>query len=703
MLRVFRSKKLEGKVGSPRAYKARLVGYSHTGQLERVYKVIPVNANGSYGRVRISKDVIFDLNINFTLPVDSLHPTEMDFSRASDPTAHTGETSTLLSVPSASLEHAAPTTPPEPPEPEPDPAPDPYVEHYDEEGNIQYWYDLAQTDPAHMIALLQAYHHLLVMPASDHRIPRTFLKAMKDPLWRAAISIELGKFSKNECFLLVKYTGQHLVPMMWLFNIKTDGTLKARLVGRGDLMIAGIDFDPDAVYCGNVNSSSIKMCLCIAAKYKLTMRGGDLEGAYLVTRANKDFPVYVQTPQGYKDQVPPGMCIQAIGNLYGFPPAGQNFSKEFDKVIQECGYKNTPWDPKYFYKWIKGKPLLIIAHSDDFSWFGPAELLSEWDKLCATFNAHKYKVTECTEKEFVGIRIQCDSDFNYYMDQSRMIEEITKEMNLTGAKGEPLPYPIEGPNLSKLDNATDNQKEECSKYPYRRIVGQLMYGMVHTMICIMYALNVLSRYCNNPGPRHIEHIRHLLKYIKKAKTDRLKFHTHDGPFDIITMTAVLQLRFQCDADLGGNLDNDHSQTSYIGYLAKDVICWRSTDQGSVSTSTAESEIKAVNHALKSDVIPCRGIMNGMGWLQEPTVIEEDNSACVAASKVTHLTRNLRHLDLQESYFKEKVADKTCVLEKVESRHNNSDLGTKRIPLPLFVSLTSQLVDRQESKILLKPK
>jgi hypothetical protein len=284
-----------------------------------------------------------------------------------------------------------------------------------------------------------------------------------------------------------------------------------------------------------------------------------------------------------------------------------------------------------------------------------------------------------------------------------MIEEITKEMNLTGAKGEPLPYPVEGPNLSKRDNATDDQKEECSKYPYRRIVGQLMYGMVHTMICIMYALNVLSRYCNNPGPRHIEHIKHLLKYVKKAKTDRLKFHTHDGPYDITTMTAILQLRFQCDADLGGNLDNDHSQTSYIGYLAKDVICWRSTDQGSVSTSTAESEIKAVNHALKSDVIPCRGIMNGMGWLQEPTVIEEDNSACVAASKVTHLTRNLRHLDLQESYFKEKVADKTCVLEKVESRHNNSDLGTKRIPLPLFVSLTSQLVDRQESKILLKPK
>ena len=65
----------------------------------------------------------------------------------------------------------------------------------------------------------------------------------------------------------------------------------------------------------------------------------------------------------------------------------------------------------------------------------------------------------------------------------------------------------------------------------------------------------LSRYGNNPGPRHIEFLKHLLKYCKYSKMDRLKFHTHDGPTDIETMTQVLQLRFQCDADLRGNLDN----------------------------------------------------------------------------------------------------------------------------------------------------
>ena len=56
--------------------------------------------------------------------------------------------------------------------------------------------------------------------------------------------------------------------MMWLFNIKTDGTRKVRLVGRGDMMIPWVDFDPNAVYCNNVAASSfIKMALVIAAMY----------------------------------------------------------------------------------------------------------------------------------------------------------------------------------------------------------------------------------------------------------------------------------------------------------------------------------------------------------------------------------------------------------------------------------------------------
>ena len=220
-----------------------------------------------------------------------------------------------------------------------------------------------------------------------------------------------------------------------------------------------------------------------------------------------------------------------------------------------------------------------------------------------------------------------------------------------------------------------------------------MYGMVHTMMPIMYALNVLSRYGNNPGPRHIEFAKHLLRYVKMSKADRLQFKTYDGPTDIKTMTEILQLRFQCDADLAGNPGTLHSQTSFLGYLGDSLICWCSTDQGSISTSTAESEIKAVNHTLKAEVIANRGILTTMGWKQNPTIVEEDNKACVDASMLTHMTRGLRHLAITENFLKEKYADGTCVLVKIASADNNSDIGTKRVIRQIFEKLTNDIIDK----------
>ena len=40
--------------------------------------------------------------------------------------------------------------------------------------------------------------------------------------------------------------------------------------------------------------------------------------------------------------------------------------------------------------------------------------------------------------------------------------------------------------ISKADSATEDQKFKCSKYPYCRVVGQLMYEIVHTMIGIVF-------------------------------------------------------------------------------------------------------------------------------------------------------------------------------------------------------------------------
>jgi ABC-type taurine transport system substrate-binding protein len=78
------------------------------------------------------------------------------------------------------------------------------------------------------------------------------------------------------------------------------------------------------------------------------------------------------------------------------------------------------------------------------------------------------------------------------------------------------------------------------------------------------------------------------------------------------------------------------------------------------------------------------MLGELGWKQEPTIIQEDNSACAQAAKT---------LPLAEHWFKEKVAEGACIIEKVGTAENNADIGTKRLALPLVNKLTYALVDK----------
>ena len=142
------------------------------------------------------------------------------------------------------------------------------------------------------------------------------------------------------------------------------------------------------------------------------------------------------------------------------------------------------------------------------------------------------------------INVTSDEKGNYYLDQKKLIESAVKAAKVSGAKVQKLPYP-----LSKPDNAkTDAESNEMAKIPYRALVRMLSYIMGHTKPDIAYALNILSRYCNNPGRRHVEFLLCLVKYCEYSKDDRLKFHAHPGPYDAKTMRPLTQARFQCDAE-----------------------------------------------------------------------------------------------------------------------------------------------------------
>ena len=98
-----------------------------------------------------------------------------------------------------------------------------------------------------MIVMVETMHHdcmkqMLYMEVRDPRVPSSLF-----PCERQLSALSWRSSKKHNCLLLMFFDGQHLVPMKWIFSIKTDGTCKARLVGRGDLMIPRVDFNPRGV------------------------------------------------------------------------------------------------------------------------------------------------------------------------------------------------------------------------------------------------------------------------------------------------------------------------------------------------------------------------------------------------------------------------------------------------------------------------
>ena len=141
------------------------------------------------------------------------------------------------------------------------------------------------------------------------------------------------------------------------------------------------------------------------------------------------------------------------------------------------------------------------------------------------------------------------------------------------------------------------------------------------------------------------------------------------------------------------MDKSHTISAHIGYIGHSVVSFTSKTQGSLSTSTAKSEIKAVNQCLKEEALALRGMLILMGFSYDATIIEEDNQACVYASEIPHMTRGMRHLDFVELLIKEKVDANEIKLLKVASADNTSDLGTKRMALQLFNKVTSRIIDK----------
>ncbi|KAL0428381.1 UNVERIFIED_CONTAM: Secreted RxLR effector protein [Sesamum latifolium] len=175
---------------------------------------------------------------------------------------------------------------------------------------------------------------------------------------------------------------------------------------------------------------------------------------------------------------------------------------------------------------------------------------------------------------------------------------------------------------------THNDEILGQEVPYLSAIGALMYLANNTRSDIAFSVNLLVRYSSTPTKRHWNGVKHILRYLRGTSDMGLYFEQHED-------AKATNLVDYSDA---GYLPNPHkviSQSRYVFMYGGTAISWCSTKQTLVATSSNHAELIAL-YEVRRECVWLRSLTHyvrescGLESIEKsPTVIYEDNAACIA--------------------------------------------------------------------------
>eukprot|EP00961_Rhodomonas_salina_P008436 114884-Rhodomonas_salina.2 len=110
-----------------------------------------------------------------------------------------------------------------------------------------------------------------------------------------------------------------------------------------------------------------------------------------------------------------------------------------------------------------------------------------------------------------------------------------------------------------------------------------------------------------------------------------------------------------------------------------AISWESKRQKVTALSSAESEFYAAS-AVGCELVFLRRIADAMGFVQVgPTLVAEDNVACIYMSKSSSMYHKAKAIDTRVYRLREFVADGVMELYYVATADQAADCFTKSLP------------------------
>lgn len=265
-----------------------------------------------------------------------------------------------------------------------------------------------------------------------------------------------------------------------------------------------------------------------------------------------------------------------------------------------------------------------------------------------------------------------------FIHQRKMVIKILKRFEMENCKAVSTPM-ITYDAEKKSVGVTSKIPERCTEFPFREIIGSLLYLANGSRPDIFYAVNFLSRRQTNFSEDEIIKVKRVLRYLRGTINLGLKYESKEN-----------ELECYADASLGTNDCEGRSTSGIIVKLFGDVLFWRTKRQTYVAMSTAEAEFIAMSQACK-ELVCIKELCLRLAHLMLTAILYEDNQAAIRMAKSDD-PQSLKHIvKLCYHYVRLEVSKRNMIIKYVGTKQQLADALTKALGNSKFLEFRNQVL------------
>jgi hypothetical protein len=504
------------------------------------------------------------------------------------------------------------------------------------------------------------------------KVPNNRTEMLRSPErehWLKAEQEELKGIEEMKTWTRVNKPNKKPISCRWVYKLKPPTSVqpqpifKCRLVVHGYKQKAQIDFT--STFAQVATMKAFRILLWIGVFLGLTATQIDIKQAFLYGKVDKE--IYLSGIPGY-DHIG---CVKLERSLYGIRQAPRIW---YDTLISEfhtLGFVELISDTCVFkhptercYLLIFVDDIIIVTRNESFRRHITSHLES------------KFKLKDMGRlRHFIGLQVEYDDDGTTHIHQGDYAEKICDAFDDNDITRR-TPYEDNQRFSTTQQPATDHDKREMSSYPYRQLIGSLLY-LLCTRPELYFIVISLSRFVTNPGLVHWLAALAVLRYVKLTTIVGI----------VIKPLQQLELSVYCDSDWGSNTDDRKSISGYIIYLGSTPIIWRSrTQKGKAAQSSCEAEYRAMNDCI-NELVWIIAFLTELGFkTPTPVRIYCDNISAkdLAYNPVNH--DRTKHIDIRFHRIREYIIDGTVEIHYIPTDKNPADIFTKCVVSKVFFNL-----------------